>query len=691
MLERALVLAYFLHGEKEIAHRIVLSAMTKLEVATAAQNKRLYYTPQGRSLSEQPSSEALRSKVSFSRLHLLQRLIYIESESYEIKREQAVTNLHQQDLLVHFIKHLVRICIKRNSFYVTLGISRLLYNYSTAETMDIYNLVIQDPGRVKDDYYYRSRKGILLREIKERFGDLVGTQRGPRGAENLRTQSSSERFASLVQRCLTVFMPWGTSCSVPAKFDPVTDDIPYLKYQGKAIEDETEVNRIHAVLDPDCYSRLIAALGLAPPHERLAVPHFLLSSDDDDHDTHRDDYFIDPPIDESDLAAIKSALAEQSNRRRKTTATLLRVMVDGEERARLDLTRSRRTSFPLKGTPELIEVRALDRAGEVVLASHVISYDKNQPPSQPLETSVITEGNQKIFINVMVTHDEQNEIATGEVEVRYKELNLFRALRLFAKRLKHLLTAGAIESWHGTPVWVRPVVLILLVAAVVAVIWVAQTRRPEVATQIDKSSQEGRPPSETASPQPSPSQRGNFIVTPPGRPLQSDTPSPPITSGTAPSGSPSPERRENIAVNPPPDNRSPRPPDRPPSREEERTRNPGGEPAAVSLPQVRRLFVQIAGAEPHATRVRNSVTDELRRTGRFMISDNPNDADAALRVTISGLRGTPGSEQLSLVARLINARGDVLWQSRTIRGDVDRSAARIVNNLLRDARRLSSP
>ena len=40
---------------------------------------------------------------------------------------------------------MVRITARRNSFYVTLGLSRLLYNYSTAETMELYNLIIQDP------------------------------------------------------------------------------------------------------------------------------------------------------------------------------------------------------------------------------------------------------------------------------------------------------------------------------------------------------------------------------------------------------------------------------------------------------------------------------------------------------------------------------------------------------------------
>ena len=184
ILNEAFLLSYFIHGQKETALRIVLGAMSKLDVATTAQSKRRYYKPASRSLLRR--SNGFRSKVTFSELHLLQRLIYIESEPYEKQRETG-TSIRKEDLVIHFIKHLVRVTLKRNSFYVTLGISRVLYNYTTTETMGIYNVVIQDPERVKDDYYYRSRKGVLMQEIKARFGDLVRIAHGQRGEDRFRS------------------------------------------------------------------------------------------------------------------------------------------------------------------------------------------------------------------------------------------------------------------------------------------------------------------------------------------------------------------------------------------------------------------------------------------------------------------------------------------------------------------------
>jgi len=123
-LARAFQLAYFIHGDRETALNIAAEALAKLEVAAAAQDKRLYYTPTGRA----ERGERFRTKVSIGETHLLQRLVYVESEPYERRAEQASNgeSPEEEDMLIYFIKHLVRITVRRNSFYVTLGLSRML-------------------------------------------------------------------------------------------------------------------------------------------------------------------------------------------------------------------------------------------------------------------------------------------------------------------------------------------------------------------------------------------------------------------------------------------------------------------------------------------------------------------------------------------------------------------------------------
>ena len=94
-LNQSFRLAYFLHRERPVARQVVAAAWESLETTTLRQDKRIYYVGQ-------------RTKISFNELHLLQRLVYEKSDSFERAREADATRLlHTERLLVHFIKHLV--------------------------------------------------------------------------------------------------------------------------------------------------------------------------------------------------------------------------------------------------------------------------------------------------------------------------------------------------------------------------------------------------------------------------------------------------------------------------------------------------------------------------------------------------------------------------------------------------------
>src|SRR2546423_12666010 len=124
--DRAFQLAWFLHRERKTAIEIATRALNKLQLAATAQGKRLYYRLTGR-----PDARKARSKVSLGEPHLLQRLIYVESEEYERRKEAAAQNsqthggttpARQWDLVGYFVKHLERITPKRNPFNLTLGL-----------------------------------------------------------------------------------------------------------------------------------------------------------------------------------------------------------------------------------------------------------------------------------------------------------------------------------------------------------------------------------------------------------------------------------------------------------------------------------------------------------------------------------------------------------------------------------------
>lgn len=187
-----------------------------------------------------------------------------------------MSRMSTDDLLVHYMAHLVRICWRRCSFYVSLGICRLLHDYSTAEARSITDVITQNPDRLRDDVSYRQAKRLLMRELQHHFGSLLETHRVARGELRFRCRRPTDHERSLVQTYLELLTPWQTSCPIPESFDPTYDVLPALFFDGGRPDDEhsVEMRRIHSVLHPTCYARTAQALGLDAPGDRLLLPCF---------------------------------------------------------------------------------------------------------------------------------------------------------------------------------------------------------------------------------------------------------------------------------------------------------------------------------------------------------------------------------------------------------------------------------
>lgn len=284
LLNQAFGLAYFLVENRETALRIVTDALMKLETAAEKQDKRLYYQPTANTLSRKYKQSGSRSKVLLGSPDLFQYLIYLESEShvYAFKSPEESLMPHapvdEARLLIHFIKYLVMITLTRNSFYVTLGLTRLLYNYSTTESLLLHHLVMQTNERAKDESYWRARKAQLMRELKDRFGNLLSVTHGRSGEERFQAQEDSSPHAELVKECLRMFTPWSTTCPLPSKSPQEKGRIESLAFRGNDpdAEHQVEVARMHAIIHPDCFERLVAILGLPAPAERLEIPRVCL-------------------------------------------------------------------------------------------------------------------------------------------------------------------------------------------------------------------------------------------------------------------------------------------------------------------------------------------------------------------------------------------------------------------------------
>lgn len=688
MFSRAYALAVFIHGDEEIAGRIVVTAASKLEVAASAQSKRLYYRLKSSSSPEKPGAIGFRSKISLCDSHLLQRLVYIESEPFERAKEHDGAALGQAEMVRFFIKHLVRITLRRNSFYVALGVSRLLHSYNTTETMQIYNVVVQDPERVKDDYYYRSRKGVLMNELKDRFGEVLRTYRGPHGEERFQSSDHSHEHAPLVGQCLAFFTPWATPCLVPDVFDPITGEIPGFVTRDASAEDRTEANRIHALTHPDCFKRLIRALGFDSPEERLALPLFFLDQNGQDrgqHSTNKDH----PGLTEQTLKAIEDEIAEQALRRKRFVHGRLRVIVDGIEQVSWETSHAASSAEIAVGdSAELVELRASDAQGDLLLATHLICRDDAAHSRKPLRYRIVLEGGQKVSLSVRypgpddlaiiaVTYNQKTSVGAGLYSLRGLLAGTF-TLSLRTQR-RAVLSVLAV---------------VCLVFTLIGLKWLTQRNRV------------GSPPSSVAEPS---------LVKPGVPAVPHQSPSVVAREGSAGVSTPSPDevrpasqtdKHKTQARLPAESGRNGAMPQRgtgerrsQPTGESgvsdsERTRDLAAPPSAVLLPQVKKIFLEPVEKQVLTQEVANHLLDNLRAAGTLTVVQRSDEADAVLKLYArTKPASTRNPKSVTLSALLINVNGDVVWPLRQRRqralysGLPNEVARRIAADLLRDMRK----
>jgi len=674
---RAFQLAYFIHRERKTAVEIATRALNKLQLAATAQGKRLYYRLTGR-----PDARKARSKVSMGEPHLLQRLIYIESEEYERPKEAASLDpqshsetmpARHSDLVVYFIKHLIRITTRRNSFYVTLGLSRLLYNYTTAETMELYNVVVQDPDRVHDDYYYRSRKGVLLNELKNRFGDLIEVARSARGEQRWHAGDNNQDHLDLVSECLRQFTPWSTPCVVPEALDPRTDIIDQLNFEGRHPDEEheVEVNRIHAAMHPDCFARLAAANRFAPPEERLELPHFFIADGADDGDSR-----TPPNLSQDELETINGLLAQEALRRKSASAGLLRVLVDRVERAEITAA-SGMARFEVDENAELVEVYGSDKQGPLLLATHLLGQD-----NAAQKFAITLEGDQTIAFNVDPIHDAARSWAGATLTVVLKDTapaGERRANRLWASIFDRSADVG--PAMFG---WLKPAAAFALLLLLLAGAWWLW-RNPK---DVPRVAQINPTPAPIAAPStPAASPANNEKNHQEEQPVKRPTTQPPNSAAPVIASNDQKSRGVNETLV----ERSFLPStDAVTEPGENVTRGPWNRSMGKSLKEIRRVYLQTT-ADNESTK---ELTDKLRTqlANASVTISTADDADAAVKISTQRAAGQPNDPRVVVVIRAVNANGYVVWPDSRRRGSwkyVGQPrfvAQRIANDLMKAVR-----
>lgn len=628
-LERAYQLAFFILGNPEASERVAIEAVDRLQVAVVTQDRRYYYIPQG-SQRQLGRSSGARSKVNFSELHLLQRLVFDETDDEEKEQERA--GLDDRRLLIHFLKHLVRITIKRNSFYVSLGITRLLHRYSINEAIALYGLLMQNPGRAKDNYYWRSRKSQLFQEMKSRFGELVTLTRGAYGEERFVPRLDQASYADFVALCFDKFMPWETQCPLPSGESPVAGSIPALAFDGDDPDEEhrTEVARMHASMHMQCLGRLIAGLDIEPPITRLDLPEF-------NHQEKHNQQFTENslPMIETDpmnSSAMRAKLEERQTRRQSVQQTprRIKILVDRQPRATLDLESANQTEFKLLEGEEFIEIRASE-APDLCLALYPIDYEMLQQTLTSEKFTIELTGDQKLHFTLTPERDAEGMLTGAAVSASYNGRQSFGF--------------NWIRSWWPNPtvpVWRFALLAALFIFCGLGSIALWRFWQPEASDSVAVNRKDAES-SQT------PVMNGN--TTGPGANI------------TTPNNSTAPQRPSN-----------------PPStlRDHDVTETEAA-PVVESPKQTRRIFLSL---NRDVNEFRSELTKRLKEARLWELSDK-DEADTALDINLS-------SDGRAASIRLINAKGRVIWprsaKGQKYSGDISQISESIVADLKNAAR-----
>lgn len=355
-LEKGFQMAYYTVPDRVTAIEILSSALEKLRVHVHREKKRFYWR-------DKHLGRPIR-KITRQAADLLQWLIMVDSEPFEKKQEQS----HQpsaRDLLVRYVKHLVRLTSANSSFHVNVGLSRLLYSYSTSEAQAAYEMLTH---RYPGPDEYRRVKSVLMKRLGDRFRHALNTTRAEHGEFKFEAFEDQQRWVGLVNEALTMFTPWSTAefCGRFRLFNgngiklPVYDDL---------LQNEAEMSWCHLFIEPLCYKRLATTLGFEPPEEKLALPRFFVK-DENDHKASRETSELSP----TERQEIMRRVAARDARRRVISPKNIRVIVDGSECARFDLGQEHLLEIEIDAGAQLLELRGEDKAGDLLLSTFAIPY-----------------------------------------------------------------------------------------------------------------------------------------------------------------------------------------------------------------------------------------------------------------------------------------------------------------------------
>lgn len=373
-----------------------------------------------------------------------------------------------------------------------------------------------------------------------------------------------------------------------------------------------------------------------------------------------------------ELSEISHMLDEQSGRRRRSSPTgVVRIMVDGIERGRLNPAERSSISFSVEENAEIVEVKTSDSSGELLLATHLLTSFGKDEHDATIVSSIRLEGGQELSLSITRRPIE----ATGDTDLLitfgYRETNAYRAARLWWQWLNLRFSSeddpNSRSLWSGAriPILVGSVVVICLTVALLFLI----LRSPQTTGPAQTSVETAQRGQDTS---------GRELPTPADN--RSNGSDKPIAKVTEPEPDRSPQQpRQSASDQPAPVNPAPSPDD----VADDLTRSGGGV-ANLTLKEVKKVFIEVRGDSP-SNGLRANIVDSLGSSG-VIATTGADEADASLKIVILKISD---HSKIEVTARLVNARGSVLWPKAGVRrysGDTNKIVSEIVKDLLSEIR-----
>ena len=502
LLHRAFELAWFLHRDRSTALSIARAAYASTEVAMRIQDQRWDRLPRHRP-----------TKISFEWRQMLQRRVLVTSQDYYEETRPARSDA---EMLVRFLGYLVRKTTSR-SYSATVGLCRILYRYSTRETAWLYDLLIQDPERYADEERLRQKKKQVLDVLRKRFGSRIRIRNARRGEQIIQERKDPGGLRDLTFEALRTFRPWETSCVLPERVG-ADDVLSKFDFRGKDPHQEHpfELRRVHAVICPECLSRLARAHQLEAPADQVKIPDFHLEMSDDPHTPLPRGRSAPPALTDAEYRDIEREIRAISGWRRKLADATFAVTVDGREVARLDSARPDPLRLELDDGADSIDVWHCDDDGSKrIVAAFLVTS-----PSEPTSNTVVLEGGQEIVFEVRPDHHaivvelayqpapeaptalvrlvrsllgarvepelSRRFLATGFSRITLFYDTTFRSLRALA-----LKTTDRLSSWLGPVSWPWVVLAVALVVLGVGMEMARTGTLPFLAVGTDRSGLRG--------------------------------------------------------------------------------------------------------------------------------------------------------------------------------------------------------